>query len=192
MPTRHSAHIFLLKAVMSREALMMRSLRSWCSSSSLRKTSNMGMNGDVTDVSLLGLPSWERFIPAISRLTVFMCSEEMVSSVDNAKDRHLALAAGASRELDDFSASLQGRVALLWTNHHPSQARWKATNQYQWAETASPRPLDVFNIVPHCYQQPQSFLDISKRSFSITTSHPPCPSSSPPPAQFSPSQFSSA
>lgn len=40
------SHIFLLNAVMSREALMMRSRRSWCSSSSLRKLSNMGMKGE--------------------------------------------------------------------------------------------------------------------------------------------------
>lgn len=31
---------------MSREALMMRSRRSWCSSSSLRNVSNMGRYGD--------------------------------------------------------------------------------------------------------------------------------------------------
>lgn len=47
-------HIFLLSAVMSREALTMRSLRSWCSSNSLRKDSNIGMNGDtVVAVSIL-------------------------------------------------------------------------------------------------------------------------------------------
>ena len=41
------AHIFLLSAVMSLEALMIRSRRSWCSSNSLRKVSNMGMKGDT-------------------------------------------------------------------------------------------------------------------------------------------------
>ncbi len=41
------AHIFLLSAVMSLEALMIRSRRSWCSSSSLRKVSNIGMKGDA-------------------------------------------------------------------------------------------------------------------------------------------------
>ena len=40
------AHIFLLSAVMSLEALMIRSRRSWCSSSSLRKVSNIDMKGD--------------------------------------------------------------------------------------------------------------------------------------------------
>ena len=39
-------HIFFDEAVMSREALMTRSRLSWCSSSSLRKVSNIGMNGD--------------------------------------------------------------------------------------------------------------------------------------------------
>ena len=39
-------YIFLEDAVMSLEALMMRSLRSWCSSSSARKPSNMDMIGD--------------------------------------------------------------------------------------------------------------------------------------------------
>ena len=39
-------YIFLDEAVISLEALMMRSLRSWCSSSSARKPSNMDMIGD--------------------------------------------------------------------------------------------------------------------------------------------------
>ena len=41
------AHIFLLSPVMSLEALMIRSRRSWCSSNSLRKVSNIGMKGDA-------------------------------------------------------------------------------------------------------------------------------------------------
>ena len=54
------AHIFLLNAVMSREALMMRSRRSWCSSSSLRKDSNAGMNGDgALDESMVGCSKLE-------------------------------------------------------------------------------------------------------------------------------------
>lgn len=36
-------YIFLLRAVMSLEALITRSRRSWCSSSSSRKMVNMGM-----------------------------------------------------------------------------------------------------------------------------------------------------
>ena len=40
-------YIFLLKAVISLEALMTRSRLSWCSSSSARKVSNMGIKGDV-------------------------------------------------------------------------------------------------------------------------------------------------
>jgi len=39
-------YIFLDEAVMSLEALMMRSLRSWCSSNSARKPSNMDMIGN--------------------------------------------------------------------------------------------------------------------------------------------------
>lgn len=39
-------HIFFDAAVMSRDALMVRSRRSWCSSSSARKVSNMGRKGD--------------------------------------------------------------------------------------------------------------------------------------------------
>lgn len=42
----YSAHIFLLAAVMSRDALMTRSRLSWCSSSSARKASNIGMKGE--------------------------------------------------------------------------------------------------------------------------------------------------
>lgn len=42
-----SAYIFLLFAVMSRDAFMIRSRRSWCVSSSDRKVWNMGMYGDV-------------------------------------------------------------------------------------------------------------------------------------------------
>jgi len=38
--------IFFDAAVMSRDALMVRSRRSWCSSNSARKVSNMGMKGD--------------------------------------------------------------------------------------------------------------------------------------------------
>ena len=41
------AHIFLLSPVMSLEALMIRSRRSWCSSNSVRKVSNIGMKGDA-------------------------------------------------------------------------------------------------------------------------------------------------
>ena len=41
------AHIFLLSAVMSLEALMIRSRRSWCSSNSRRNVSNMDMKGDA-------------------------------------------------------------------------------------------------------------------------------------------------
>lgn len=45
------AHIFLLAAVMSRDALITRSRRSWCSSSSALNTSNIGMYGDLDFVS---------------------------------------------------------------------------------------------------------------------------------------------
>ena len=41
------AHIFLLSPVMSLEALTIRSRRSWCSSNSLRKLSNIDMKGDA-------------------------------------------------------------------------------------------------------------------------------------------------
>jgi hypothetical protein len=40
------SYIFFEDAVISLDALIMRSRRSWCSSSSARKPSNMGMNGD--------------------------------------------------------------------------------------------------------------------------------------------------
>ena len=40
-------YIFLLKAVISLEALITRSRLSWCSSSSARNVSNMGIYGDV-------------------------------------------------------------------------------------------------------------------------------------------------
>ena len=40
------AHIFLLNAVMSLETLIIRSRRSWCSSSSLRKVSNIDIKGE--------------------------------------------------------------------------------------------------------------------------------------------------
>ena len=46
------AHIFLLRAVTSLDALMMRSRRSWCSSSSLRKASNMGMKGEGSGAAI--------------------------------------------------------------------------------------------------------------------------------------------
>lgn len=46
---RCGAHIFLLNAVISREALIMRSRRSWCSSRLSRNFSNMGMNGDAAE-----------------------------------------------------------------------------------------------------------------------------------------------
>jgi hypothetical protein len=39
-------YIFFEDAVISLDALIMRSRRSWCSSSSARKPSNMDMNGD--------------------------------------------------------------------------------------------------------------------------------------------------
>ena len=43
------SHIFLLRAVMSREALMIFSRRSWWVSISWRKVSNMGRKGDGDD-----------------------------------------------------------------------------------------------------------------------------------------------
>lgn len=46
---RCGAHIFLLSAVISREALIMRSRRSWCSSRLSRNFSNMGMKGDAAE-----------------------------------------------------------------------------------------------------------------------------------------------
>jgi hypothetical protein len=48
-------YIFLDDAVMSLEALIMRSLRSWCSSSSARKPSNIDMIGD--ELVVLSCPS---------------------------------------------------------------------------------------------------------------------------------------
>lgn len=41
------AHVFLLRAVMSLDALTILSRRSWCSSSSLRKVSKTAMNGET-------------------------------------------------------------------------------------------------------------------------------------------------
>lgn len=57
-------YIFFEAAVTSRDALIILSRRSWCSSSSARKVSNMGMNGDeaAADVSfsLPDISPWER------------------------------------------------------------------------------------------------------------------------------------
>jgi hypothetical protein len=50
-------YIFLDDAVMSLEALIMRSLRSWCSSNSARKPSNMDMIGDELGALALALLS---------------------------------------------------------------------------------------------------------------------------------------
>ena len=58
------AHIFLLKAVMSRDAFIMRSRRSWCSSSSRRKVSNMGMKGEMGGAAVSS-SLWGCFEPAI-------------------------------------------------------------------------------------------------------------------------------
>lgn len=54
---QRNAHIFLLSAVMSRDAFMMRSRRSWCESSSSRKVSNMGMKGEIVEVWVMPLGS---------------------------------------------------------------------------------------------------------------------------------------
>jgi hypothetical protein len=51
------SYIFLDDAVISLEALMIRSLRSWCSSSSARKPSNMDMIGDEIGALALALVS---------------------------------------------------------------------------------------------------------------------------------------
>ena len=48
------SHIFLLRAVISREALITRSRRSWCSSSSARKVENMEMKGEVAVETITG------------------------------------------------------------------------------------------------------------------------------------------
>ena len=59
-------YIFLLRAVMSREALTMRSRRSWWSSSSAQKNSNCGMQDGADGVgSARTSSSRERFTPAI-------------------------------------------------------------------------------------------------------------------------------
>lgn len=60
------AHIFLLSAVISRLALMMRSRRSWCSSSSSRKFSKIeivGLFDSVESILTTVCPSQERFVP---------------------------------------------------------------------------------------------------------------------------------
>ena len=60
------AHIFLLSAVISRLALMMRSRRSWCSSSSSRKFSKIeivGLFDSVESILTTACPSQERFVP---------------------------------------------------------------------------------------------------------------------------------
>ena len=44
----------MLFAVISRDALMTRSLRSWCASSSLRKWSNIGIYGEEEEVEGIG------------------------------------------------------------------------------------------------------------------------------------------
>jgi hypothetical protein len=46
MTRAQETNIFFDAAVISREALMVRSRRSWCSSNSARKVSNMGRKGD--------------------------------------------------------------------------------------------------------------------------------------------------
>jgi hypothetical protein len=58
---------------MSRDALMILSRRSWCSSSSARKPSNIGMNGEaacsgLSDFSSFIAPSRERLGPMVARL----------------------------------------------------------------------------------------------------------------------------
>lgn len=61
-------YIFLLRAVTSRDALTMRSLRSWCSSSSLRNSMNMGVKRDSA-IAGPGLPpSLGRVLPSRSLL----------------------------------------------------------------------------------------------------------------------------
>ena len=69
------AHIFLLSAVMSLEALMIRSRRSWCSSTSLRKVSNIDMKGDAGGAAASSPPASRCFRSVIlDQLFIF---EEM-------------------------------------------------------------------------------------------------------------------
>ena len=48
------SHIFLLRAVISREALITRSRRSWCSSSSARNVENMEVKGEAGFEAAIG------------------------------------------------------------------------------------------------------------------------------------------
>ena len=76
-------HIFLEAAVISREALIMRSLRSWCSSSSAQNRSKSGMKGDVEEFPV---PVWlcmvvcDRLVPITCTLLpavlVYCCQSE--------------------------------------------------------------------------------------------------------------------
>lgn len=52
---------------MSRDALMILSLRSWCSSSSVRKDSKMGRKGELSSVDLgtTSMPLWSRLVPGM-------------------------------------------------------------------------------------------------------------------------------
>jgi hypothetical protein len=56
------SHIFLLAAVMSLLAFVILSRRSWCSSSSALKASNMGINGDVAISVIPNASSADRLI----------------------------------------------------------------------------------------------------------------------------------
>jgi hypothetical protein len=89
IPRIIDTHIFLLAAVISREAFMIRSLRSWCSSSSVRKVSNMGMNGDTFPSCGFSTPSWFLLTPsiwacllamalAIRSLVTYLCDSSLV------------------------------------------------------------------------------------------------------------------
>ena len=57
-PRNRRAHIFLLRAVMSREALITRSRRSWCSSSSARKVVNIEVKDEDAVEAAIGLGLW--------------------------------------------------------------------------------------------------------------------------------------
>lgn len=57
---------------MSREALIILSLRSWCSSNSDRNASNIGKYGDCCRSLESAEPSYERLTPAMWMMSTFV------------------------------------------------------------------------------------------------------------------------
>lgn len=104
---------------MSRDALMIRSRRSWCSSSSLRKPSNIGTSGDA-DCS--GLPS-AIFGSSLLRLVLIDSFESEIRVVDSVQANKRSRLASVNADEDNELGRMCSASVLQAASRHLSPVK---------------------------------------------------------------------